>query len=284
MRYERFAEDTFDIMGTSGQEVLALCPFHDDHRPSFYFNQNSGLWVCHACGAKGNIQTLKRAGYDPKPEVALHEIQHNLQSLKETPTREDHSFYPEGWLARFDNHTPYWAKRGFTRDMVKKFQLGFDPGTNSATIPIRNADGRILGVIRRSLAPMAKVRYMYPKGLKINELLFGSWLRPEGIVALTEGSLDAIKCWQAGVPAMAIYGARMSRKQGGLLRRLGVRTTVLMLDNDKAGKQGTDQVASMLRGLLVLKVSYAGVSAKDPGDLTEDDIHSLFLRAQDSTC
>lgn len=34
-----------------GDEIRALCPFHDDRNPSFSANTSSGLWICHAgCG------------------------------------------------------------------------------------------------------------------------------------------------------------------------------------------------------------------------------------------
>lgn len=31
----------------------ALCPFHDDTRPSLRVNANTGAWRCMACGARG---------------------------------------------------------------------------------------------------------------------------------------------------------------------------------------------------------------------------------------
>ena len=31
----------------------ALCPFHDDHRPSLRVNVDTGAFRCMACGAKG---------------------------------------------------------------------------------------------------------------------------------------------------------------------------------------------------------------------------------------
>ena len=36
-----------------GQWGRALCPFHDDHHPSFGVNLASGSYRCFACGARG---------------------------------------------------------------------------------------------------------------------------------------------------------------------------------------------------------------------------------------
>jgi hypothetical protein len=37
-----------------GQEFQALCPFHEDTKPSFNFNNENGKYFCHGCGKKGN--------------------------------------------------------------------------------------------------------------------------------------------------------------------------------------------------------------------------------------
>lgn len=36
----------------------ALCPFHDERRPSFRWNQESGAWRCFACGTGGDVYAL----------------------------------------------------------------------------------------------------------------------------------------------------------------------------------------------------------------------------------
>ena len=38
-----------------GDECQTLCPFHDDHKPSFTFNNQTGRYFCHGCKKKGDI-------------------------------------------------------------------------------------------------------------------------------------------------------------------------------------------------------------------------------------
>lgn len=38
-----------------GQEYQALCPFHEDTKPSFNFNNETGTYFCNGCAKKGNI-------------------------------------------------------------------------------------------------------------------------------------------------------------------------------------------------------------------------------------
>ncbi|SPD74180.1 conserved hypothetical protein [uncultured Desulfobacterium sp.] len=38
-----------------GDEYQALCPFHEDSKPSFNFNNATGAYYCHGCGKKGDF-------------------------------------------------------------------------------------------------------------------------------------------------------------------------------------------------------------------------------------
>jgi len=38
-----------------GKELLGLCPFHQDHRPSLYVNPVKQIFKCFACGAGGDV-------------------------------------------------------------------------------------------------------------------------------------------------------------------------------------------------------------------------------------
>jgi hypothetical protein len=46
------------IKKNSGDEHIALCPFHDDTKPSFSFNSKTGQYYCHGCKTKGDIFTF----------------------------------------------------------------------------------------------------------------------------------------------------------------------------------------------------------------------------------
>ena len=48
-----FQRHVSNIKETSSGQFLGLCPFHDDTKPSFSFNEE-GAFYCHACEIKGN--------------------------------------------------------------------------------------------------------------------------------------------------------------------------------------------------------------------------------------
>jgi len=55
------ANDIIDVIGEhvslkkKGREMVGLCPFHDDHRPSMNVNPVKQIFKCFSCGAGGDI-------------------------------------------------------------------------------------------------------------------------------------------------------------------------------------------------------------------------------------
>ena len=55
------ASDIVDVIGEhvslkrKGREMVGLCPFHDDHRPSMNVNPVKQIFKCFACGAGGDV-------------------------------------------------------------------------------------------------------------------------------------------------------------------------------------------------------------------------------------
>ncbi len=55
------ANDIVDVISEhvnlkkKGREMVGLCPFHDDHRPSMYVNGLKQIFKCFACGAGGDV-------------------------------------------------------------------------------------------------------------------------------------------------------------------------------------------------------------------------------------
>jgi DNA primase len=37
---------------------IGLCPFHDDHNPSFNVNDERNFWYCFACNEGGDISVF----------------------------------------------------------------------------------------------------------------------------------------------------------------------------------------------------------------------------------
>src|SRR4030043_411545 len=55
------ANDIVDVisehisLARKGREMVGLCPFHEDHRPSMYVNPVKQIFKCFACSAGGDV-------------------------------------------------------------------------------------------------------------------------------------------------------------------------------------------------------------------------------------
>lgn len=289
MKYEAIIRRSFDVKGTSGSEFVAKCPWHNDKgKPNLYINGVKGVFYCQACGRKGHLRNIA----ETLPAATTMEIRERLKLMNER-TSNQRRVYPEAWLTQYqglafpdrpwDAVHPYWRDRGLSLDVIRRFNLGFDYQKGMLTIPVRDPRGQLLGVINRVLTD-ARPKYRYPKGFPISNHLFASWeVKTQTKVAIVEGALDAITCWDAKVPALALYGSRLSEKQRGVLIRLGIEQVVIFTDNDEAGQTAIPQITEALRGTGVLcrVARYRPYwSGKDPGDLRHDQIKKAFHSAE----
>lgn len=275
-RFEDFADRWLDIKSWNGVEAYAICPFHKDTSPSFAFNTANGLWLCHACGVKGNADQLAEQ-LGTSVSASVESLKAKLQALDElTEQVEEIKVYPEAWLAQFNRHHDYWEERGIGKQTREAFGLGFDPFTNAVTIPLRDASGALLGVVRRRL-DKGGPKYLYPRGFKAANNLFGSWMiNEESKIAIVEGPIDALACWDSGVPAVALYGSRISKEQVRLIADLQISTIVIMTDNDAAGQKAAEDIVANLSGVFWHLPPTWPDGANDPGEIDRDTLQSMY--------
>lgn len=282
--YDTFAENILQVVFRSGDEYECICPFHADTKPSFRFNIVKGAWICHACGEHGSAKTLAE-----RLNVPLVVNGASVPSLRDRLARLNQREnlpveLPESYLTQFSFPTDYWEDdRGFSFRSVRTWELGYDPQTDSATIPFRNKRGRLLGVIRRRLAPDTRPRYLYPAGVPIGKHLFGAWKispKPDRKVAICEGPLDAIACWDSRVPALAMLGCRLTRDQVRVLRQLGIQQVTILTDNDEAGWGAIEEIHSRLEGIAVRVGWYRPYwLSKDPAELSDPQRRKMYHSA-----
>jgi DNA primase len=295
--YEKLADRMFDVRLRSGDEWSVLCPLHQDHTPSFSVNVRSGLYYCHVCKRGGHINKLASdRGFAPADDLdaSLVYLRDQLDAIKEglddeddeddTDTYDGLKIVDESLLRRYEFDTDYWrVQRKLSDQTIAVFQLGYDPLTSRPTIPLRSVSGDLLGVIVRKLDGSFP-KYKNPPGFTRTTALFGSWLYdqlPADVteVAIVEGPVDAIKCWQAGVPALAQFGSSLSEDQVDLLHRLGVYTVTLFYDNDKGGYDATLHALPLLGEFRVKLVGYESSRQSDPGKVSDKGIRRLTKNA-----
>jgi len=246
--------------------LVAVCPFHDDSHPSFAIDIHTGLWLCYACGEKGNFRSfLSKLGMS-RDEIKFH-YGKTLDELKENappppdPSRpgvvmDSNRRVPEELLGIFHRCPRSLLAEGFTRGTLQSFEVGVDREHNRITFPLRDLEGHLVGISGRAVQKTEAIRYkVYKEEYKKWELptyetdkncllwnahrvlpsVFHSEL-PR--IVIVEGFKACMWLTQAGIPnVVALMTKSMSWEQQWILEKMeGVY--ILMLDNDDAGIDG----------------------------------------------
>jgi len=244
-------------------EWLCLCPYHEDNSPSFSVNIRKKLFICYACGAKGNMQQLLThlgvGGESVQDEEAsLEELVQKIRKAEEQVSQTErpsigvpvnHRFYSDAKKIQ-----SYWSShRGITLNAIASYKLGYDPLTDQAIVPIQDHDsGLTVGLIRRntgSAVDGGSPRYLYSKGMKISENVFGAWqaknFKPhqnfKSVLVITEGSVDAMSVHkqtssklERTFVGVAILGSRISKQQALIIKSLGFEEIIIATGIQKA--------------------------------------------------
>lgn len=296
MKYTKAIEESFTVKGVSGAEYQVLCPWHADDEGKLYVNGMTGLYICFAgsCGIRGSIA---RNGNLPDPsQTTTSDVRDRIRTLTQVSTQ--FKTYDRTYLAPYlapgaitkadppnDRALPTWQAwedRGVTPQIQAKLDLGVDMFDNGTLIiPVKDRFGRIYGVVRRFMDGRVP-KYRYPTGLHMGQFVFGLDVlgKRHQKVAVVEGSIDAARCWSARVPAIAVWGCRMTQEQEFQIRKAGIRTMVLMLDNDDAGSKGMDQIEESITWCHISRGQYRPYwNVKDPGELSAQRIRKMFHSA-----
>ena len=152
----RAKADIVDVIGhyvqvnRKGKDYRCVCPFHDDHSPSMNISTDKQIYKCFACGAGGNVFTFvkeyekisfieavkKVADYagvnvDIQLDEALAPADPHLSALWKVC--RDTIEYTHYQLDTLDaKHVKeYLIKRNIDETMIRKFELGFNPGDDA---------------------------------------------------------------------------------------------------------------------------------------------------------
>lgn len=129
-----------------GREFVGLCPFHDDHNPSFHVypdRQSYRCWVCNEGGDcfsyvmkrervefRDALEMLARRANLPMPKTFRRSDadvpeKTTLYDVLAWAEREFHECLLEAPFAA--RAREYLASRGFTAETIQRFRLGFHP-------------------------------------------------------------------------------------------------------------------------------------------------------------
>jgi DNA primase catalytic core len=122
------------------------------------------------------------------------------------------------------------------------------------TVPLLDSQGNVCGIYGRRITE-AEPRHLYLPGPHRGVFNHHA-ARTNKIVFIAEAILDAMSLWQSGFKnVIALYGAQgWTADHEQLLREGATREAWLCLDNDEAGRNGTERLKEKLAALNVASV------------------------------
>lgn len=252
--YGRF----FELSGTGRDENVSLkCPFHDDHRPSFSLNLQSGLWCCFDanCGARGDMLgfwmrhrsvDFQTALVQIADEFGVHPNGSKPSKTSDSDAREKavQGYVERLWTEALKPRREWLLRRrGWAEETLRRWRFGWDG--KRFTFPVRDDAGRIVN-IRRYLPnpPEGEAKFLSEKGSKVT--LFHPGALAHETVILCEGEPDVITAVQAGFEAALTQtgGAGVWKEEWTPL--FAGKRVVVVYDTDDAGREGAKLVARAL--------------------------------------
>jgi DNA primase len=302
------------VKPSGNENIMAVCPFHskangqDEKNPSFSMNIYSGLWYCHSCHCRGNLYTFLRDLGMPRADIEFHFKDALEEAAKWLPAKP-YTMNPiepvkgepleESFLGLFDFCPQLLIDEGFSQEVLRKFDIGFDEKHMRITFPLRDLRGRLVGISGRSVngtEPRYKVYDWEYKDFGLPErrtekraLLYNAHsILPQfalehdpgsRYVVVVEGFKATLRVAQAGIHnVVALLGSYMANEQQWVIERLGC-PVLLMLDNNDAGRRGQlDAGKRLVKSIPRLYV--VGYSTPQPSDLHLQAIPDALLGAQ----
>ncbi len=129
----------------TGKGYVGLCPFHDDHNPSMYVDEEKGLFHCFSCGAGGDILGFYMRYNSLSFPEAVSDLakRANITIEKTAPPVKGNSqtgtllkitsaasgFYHRALLEsrKGKSARDYLEKRNISSQVIEEFKLGYAP-------------------------------------------------------------------------------------------------------------------------------------------------------------
>ena len=94
-------------------------------------------------------------------------------------------------------------------------------------------------------------------------------------VCVCESQINALTCWEYGVPAIATFGCNITSKQFEILNKSGIFVYNLLFDGDDAGDKGIARFIKNIRKDVIVNV-VPMPRGKDVNDLEKEEFLDLL--------
>jgi len=288
-------------------QITAPCPFHQEKTPGgFYINTRSGLYFCHGCRAAGNFISLMR-----ELDVPLRLRAELAEGLEEDQPKKRQEIFlfseqfvlNEQLLGVFDYCPTDLLEAGFSRELLRTHDVGYDRELERITFPLRDIHGRLVGISGRTTVgdrpkyqmykakhlvrfngayrgyTIKKSNYLWRMDRVYPRLFFGEAQK----IYLVEGYKACLWLVQHGWQnTVALQGVYLSNVQLLQLQRLSAEVVILLDNTEDARKAALDAAERLYETNKVRICSYPSgmFDGAQPDDLDEEPLKQTLDQAQ----
>lgn len=285
LKRESHKPNLFRDMSDSKTDIVTTCPYHkggNERTPSCTFyrlhdnsNIQFGHMHCFSCGKTASLPEVvahclgceeeegkdwlyQRFGGDSTFEDIDSPIQ-----LQSTRSSDDSFQLDREVLRQFNYYHPYMEQRKLTREVIDRFQIGYDPVRDAITFPVYDSKDRLKFITARSVNTK---KFWIPPGVDKPVYLLNFVLK-ENItqVYVAESQINTLTLWSWNKPAIGLFGTG-SDLQYDILRHSGIRRYILALDPDAAGYHGTKKFIQKMSDNAIIDVVDLPPNGKDVND------------------
>lgn len=257
----------------SNGQIRMECPFRDNHtdgsgKMSFFVSPNINAYHCFSCHKHGNLVHLLTTKFG----VNYFEAVEMVRLTDYHPEKKDFDLDLMWDLHKLPEE---FLRRRYTKECLNHFRVGTTE-SGATLIPYYrdfNSPTELLGYQERWYSDKNR-RVKNSKGFDKKNYLYNLDYSKEYTI-LVEGQSDVWRLFQYGYNACALMGSDISNWQVEKLS--GFKTVYLALDNDEAGRRGTEICNYLLKNHTnIMLVPY---ETKDPGECKSQGDWESFFRA-----
>ncbi|MEO6870376.1 MAG: DNA primase [Ginsengibacter sp.] len=141
--------NSFVKLKKRGSNYIGLCPFHNEKTPSFTVSPSKEIYKCFGCGRSGNTITflMEHEKYSYVESLKWLAAKYNIEIEEKEVSPEarekiqfaDSLYILNNYAQKFfteqlhetdegrDNAESYLKERGFRKEIIDKFELGYNP-------------------------------------------------------------------------------------------------------------------------------------------------------------
>lgn len=177
-----------------------------------------------------------------------------------------------------DYHHPYIINRGYSDDVLSHFNVGYCRSgylESRVVFPIDAPNGTTISLSGRAIEDDVEPRYMIVGDTSKGDTLYGisKISKDDDYIIVVEGFMGVMSLYEWGFySVVALMGSDITENQLKILLKMA-RKVIVVLDNDKAGKRGSQKIYNHLYKFLpVVQIKLSDFTDDEKASPCEEDL------------